>query len=317
MASGSTTNNTDIIPPSNDQITSDHPLFLLPTDHPGLVLISKKLAEPNITLPIRALWERNNDMIISWILNTMVDQIGNNMNFTNSVNKPWPTIGIKSLHNAASITVAHIRVSAAQELQRKMLSYKVNAAEGVNAASEEVSTAELMIDYALWEVIENGATLTKTQVVKGVTTVMPITFAEDKAQRRLEDAKKLLEAVKKRFGGNAATKKTQRNLLKQQYENFTAPSSEMLNKTFDRLQKLMSQLVLLDEKLSQEDVYEPEVKGMSSSSSSTQNMAFVSSSNNNTSSTNEVVNAAHGVTTASTQVNTAYSTNIDNLSDAV
>ncbi|GKC29467.1 hypothetical protein Tco_1036761, partial [Tanacetum coccineum] len=64
-------------------------------------------------------------------------------------------------------------------------------------------------------------------------------------------------------------------------------------------------------------VYEPEVKGMSSSSLSTQNMAFVSSSNNNTSSSNEAVNAGHGVTTASTQVNTTYSTNIDNLSDAV
>ncbi|GJT50587.1 ribonuclease H-like domain-containing protein [Tanacetum coccineum] len=236
-----------------------------------------------------------------------------------------------------------------------------------------------MIDYALWEVIKNGATLLKTQVVKGVTTVMPITSTEDKAQRRLEvnarstlmmgipnehqlkfnsikDAKKLLEAVEKRFGGNATTRKTQRNLLKQQYENFTAPSSEMLDQTFDRLQKLVSQLELLDEKLSQEDVnqkllrslspewnthavvwrnkadldtmsmddlynnlkvYEPEVKGMSSSSSSTQNMAFVSSSNNNTSSTNEAVNTAHGVSTASTQVNAANSTNIDNLSDAV
>ncbi|GJZ03750.1 retrovirus-related pol polyprotein from transposon TNT 1-94 [Tanacetum coccineum] len=64
-------------------------------------------------------------------------------------------------------------------------------------------------------------------------------------------------------------------------------------------------------------VYEPEVKRMSSSSSSTQNMAFVSSSNNNTSSSNEAVNAAHGVTTTSTQVNIAYSTNIDNLSDVV
>ncbi|GKF63077.1 retrovirus-related pol polyprotein from transposon TNT 1-94, partial [Tanacetum coccineum] len=50
---------------------------------------------------------------------------------------------------------------------------------------------------------------------------------------------------------------------------------------------------------------------------STQNMAFVSSSNNNTSSSNEAVNTAHEVTTASTQVNTAYSTNIDNLSVAV
>ncbi|GJX81763.1 hypothetical protein Tco_0331244 [Tanacetum coccineum] len=46
-------------------------------------------------------------------------------------------------------------------------------------------------------------------------------------------------------------------------------------------------------------------------------MAFVSSLINNTSSSNEAVNVAHGVTAASTQVNTAYSTNIDNLSDAV
>ncbi|GKE31564.1 hypothetical protein Tco_1450886 [Tanacetum coccineum] len=164
------------------------------------------------------------------------------------------------------------------------------------------------------------------------------------------------KAVEKRFGGNAATKKTQRNLLKLQYENFTALSSEMLDQTFDRLQKLVSQLELLDEKLSQEDVnqkllrslslewnihavmwrnkadldtmsmddlynnltvYEPEVKGMSSSSSSTQNMAFVTFSNNNTNSTNEAVNTAYGVSTASTQVNAANSTHIDNLSDVV
>ncbi|GJU45238.1 ribonuclease H-like domain-containing protein [Tanacetum coccineum] len=46
-------------------------------------------------------------------------------------------------------------------------------------------------------------------------------------------------------------------------------------------------------------------------------MPFVSSSNNNTSSSNEAVNDAHGDTTAITQVNTAYSINIDNLSDAV
>ncbi|GKA29826.1 RNA-directed DNA polymerase, eukaryota [Tanacetum coccineum] len=59
----------------------------------------------------------------------------------------------------------------------------------------------------------------------------------------IKDAKKLLEAVEKRFGGNEATKKTQRNLLKQQYENFTTPSSEMLDQTFDRLQKLVPQLV--------------------------------------------------------------------------
>ncbi|GKD17334.1 hypothetical protein Tco_1206492 [Tanacetum coccineum] len=197
---------------------------------------------------------------------------------------------------------------------------------------------------------------------KNVNTGRPKAVVNALKFNSIKDAKKLLEAVEKRFGRNAATRKTQRNLLKQQYENFTALSLEMLDQTFDRLQKLMSQLELLDEKLSQEDVnqkllrslspewnthavvwrnkadldtmsmddlynnlkvYEPEVKGMSSSSSSTQNMAFVSSSNNNTSSTNgavntaQAVNTAHGVSTASTQVNAANSTNIDNLSDAV
>ncbi|GJW96857.1 putative ribonuclease H-like domain-containing protein [Tanacetum coccineum] len=67
-------------------------------------------------------------------------------------------------------------------------------------------------------------------------------------------------------------------------------------------------------------VYEPKVKGMSSSSSSTQNMAFVSSSNNNNSITNgavstaQAVNTANGVSAANTQINAS---NIDNLSDAV
>ncbi|GJS48122.1 hypothetical protein Tco_0598243 [Tanacetum coccineum] len=93
--------------------------------------------------------------------------------------------------------------------------------------------------------------LAKTQLVEGVMTVMPITSVEDKAQRRLEVKARTIE---KRFGRNEATKKTQRNLLNQQYENFTAPSSEMLDQTFDRLQKLMNQLELLGEKLSQEDV---------------------------------------------------------------
>ncbi|GJW04969.1 ribonuclease H-like domain-containing protein [Tanacetum coccineum] len=157
-----------------------------------------------------------------------------------------------------------------------------------------------MIDYAPWEVIENGATLPKTKIMEGVITEMPITTAEEKAQKRLEvkarstlmmgipnehqlkfnsikDAKKLLEAVEKRFGRNAATRKTQRNLLKQQYENFTASSSKMLDQTFDRLQKLWNthaviwrnkvdlDTMSIDDIYNNLKVYEPEVKGMSSS----------------------------------------------------
>ncbi|GJU89945.1 putative ribonuclease H-like domain-containing protein [Tanacetum coccineum] len=123
------------------------------------------------------------------------------------------------------------------------------------------------------------------------------------------------EAIEKRFGGNAATKKTQRNLLKQPYENFTASSSKVLDQTFDRLQNLISQLKIHGETISQEDIYEPEVKGTSSLSTNTQNVAFVSS--NNISSTNGAVNTAHSATTVSTQATTVNSTTIDNLSDVV
>ncbi|GKD82001.1 ribonuclease H-like domain-containing protein [Tanacetum coccineum] len=121
----------------------------------------------------------------------------------------------------------------------------------------------------------------------------------------IKDAKSLLEAIEKRFGGNAATKKSQRNLLKQQYENFSAPSSETLDQTFDRLQKLVSQLEILSETLLQEDVNQKLLRSLSPEWNT---HAVV---------TNEAVNTTHGVFAASTQVSAANSTNVDNLSDAV
>nr|GFB77708.1 hypothetical protein [Tanacetum cinerariifolium] len=191
--------------------------------------------------------------------------------------------------------------------------------------------------------------------MKGITTEVPNTTAEEKAQRRLEvkarstlmmgipnkhqlkfnsikDAKKLMEGVEKRFGGNAATRKTQRNLLKQQYENFTAPSSEILDQTFDRLQKRVSQSELLEEKISQEDVNQKLLRSLSPEWNTHvvvwRNKADLDTMSmddlyNNLKVTNgavntaQAVNSAHGVSTTSTQVNVSYSTNIDNLSYVV
>ncbi|GJS64875.1 ribonuclease H-like domain-containing protein [Tanacetum coccineum] len=167
-----------------------------------------------------------------------------------------------------------------------------------------------MIDYSLWEVIENGNEPPITKVVEGVETTIAPTTGEEKAQRR--------------FGGNAATKKTQRNLLKQQYENFTASSSEKFLRSLSPewnthtivwRNKPEIDTLSLDDLYNNLKIYEPEVKGTSSSSTNTQNVAFVSS--NSTSSTNGAVNTAHGATTASTQATAVNSTTIDNLSDAV
>ncbi|GJW28646.1 putative ribonuclease H-like domain-containing protein [Tanacetum coccineum] len=124
----------------------------------------------------------------------------------------------------------------------------------------------------------------------------------------------------------------QKTILKQQYENFTASRSEGLDKTYDRFQKLINQLEIHGDVISQKDanlkslrslpsawnnialfmrnkanldelsmndlynnlkVYEAEIKSQSISNSNSQNVAFVSS--DDTSSTNEAANTAHDV----------------------
>nr|GEV32845.1 hypothetical protein [Tanacetum cinerariifolium] len=79
----------------------------------------------------------------------------------------------------------------------------------------------------------------------------------------IKDANSSLQAIEKRFGRNAATKKTQRNLRKQQYGNCTASSSEVLDQTFDRLQKLISQLEIHGKSILQEDVNQMFLKSLS------------------------------------------------------
>ncbi|GJX26988.1 hypothetical protein Tco_0233284 [Tanacetum coccineum] len=69
-----------------------------------------------------------------------------------------------------------------------------------------------------------------------------------------KDAKTLFAAIQTRFGGNEATKKTQKTLLKQMYENFSASSTESLDSIFNRLQNIVSQLAILSENISQEDL---------------------------------------------------------------
>nr|GEV86243.1 ribonuclease H-like domain-containing protein [Tanacetum cinerariifolium] len=135
----------------------------------------------------------------------------------------------------------------------------------------------LMTDYSLWEVIINGDSPAPTVVIDGVVKPVTILSADQKLIRRNElkahgtllmalldkhqlkfnshkDAKTLMEAIEKCFEGNTETKKVQKTLLKQQFENFTGSSSENLDQIHDKLQKLVSQLEIYEVSLSQEDV---------------------------------------------------------------
>nr|GEX58240.1 ribonuclease H-like domain-containing protein [Tanacetum cinerariifolium] len=160
-----------------------------------------------------------------------------------------------------------------------------------------------MTNYCLWEVILNGDSPIPTRFVDGVVQHIALTTVEQrlakknelKASRTLlmafpdkhqlkfnihKDAKSLMEAIEKRFGGNKETKKVQKNLLKQHLK-----------------------------------IYEADGKSSSSTSHTTQNIAFVSSQN--TDSTNESVSAIASVSAASTKASASILPNVDNFSDAV
>ncbi|GJX63694.1 ribonuclease H-like domain-containing protein [Tanacetum coccineum] len=72
-----------------------------------------------------------------------------------------------------------------------------------------------------------------------------------------------MQAIENRFRGNIATKKTQKNLLKQQYENFAASSIEVIEQTYERLQNLISQLEMHGEVIPQEDINQMFLRSLS------------------------------------------------------
>ncbi|GKA04822.1 hypothetical protein Tco_0683942 [Tanacetum coccineum] len=113
-------------------------------------------------------------------------------------------------------------------------------------------------DYGLWQVIMNGdGPIIVTIDDAGVETEVPPKTAQALLQRQRErkaksilllaipdeyqlrlhsikDAKSLWAAIKSRFGGNVESKKMQKNVLKQQFENFSVSDSKGLDKAYDR-----------------------------------------------------------------------------------
>ncbi|GJW57142.1 hypothetical protein Tco_0103873 [Tanacetum coccineum] len=143
----------------------------------------------------------------------------------------------------------------------------------------------LVQDYALWDVIENGnsfkpAAKTTINADGTSTTLIPgLVTTEEKVQKKndtkaksmllmalpnehlmtfnqYKDAKTLFAAMLL-YKQDLVVMKPQRRLrrlLKQMYENFSAPSTESIDSIFNRLQKIVSQLAILGENISQEDL---------------------------------------------------------------
>nr|GEZ53848.1 hypothetical protein [Tanacetum cinerariifolium] len=235
----------------------------------------------------------------------------------------------------------------------------------------------LMTDYSLWEVILNGDSPVPTRIAEGVAQPVAPTTVEQKLARKNElkargtllmalpdkhqlkfnshkDAKTLMEAIEKHFGGNTETKKVQKTLLKQQFKNFSGSSSEGLDQIHDGLQKLVSQFKIHGVSLSQEDVnlkflcslpsewkthtliwrnktdledkslddlfnslkiYKSEVKHSSSLGTESQNLAFVSSTPADN--INDSVSATVNVYAIGTKLSASTLLNVNSLSNAV
>ncbi|GKA12551.1 ribonuclease H-like domain-containing protein [Tanacetum coccineum] len=151
--------------------------------------------------------------------------------------------------------------------------YKFLLLVQLSTTKRRLSAAKL----TLWEVIINGDAPTIASASAGTKGPIPPKTAEQKLARknelkakstlllaipdehllkfhRIKDAKTLWEEIKARFGGKKESKKMQKIILKQQYENFVASRSKGVDKTYDRFQKLISQLEIPGLQLDNEDL---------------------------------------------------------------
>ncbi|GKA02211.1 hypothetical protein Tco_0674876 [Tanacetum coccineum] len=133
-------------------------------------------------------------------------------------------------------------------------------------------------DMNIWKVIQNGNSLKRTGRDRdGRVIILPPTTAdehiavqrESKARTTLlqsipddhvadfhymDDARDIWNAVKARFGGNAESKKMRKSMLKQEFSEFRIIEAEGLDKGYDRMQKILSQLNQLKAKPEDEDI---------------------------------------------------------------
>nr|GEW65480.1 retrovirus-related Pol polyprotein from transposon TNT 1-94 [Tanacetum cinerariifolium] len=152
----------------------------------------------------------------------------------------------------------------------------------------------------------NGNSPAPTRVIEGVVQPVAPTTAEQRLARKNE--------LKAR--GTLLMALPNKHQLKFNIHKDAKTLMEAIKK---RLQKVISQLEILGESLSQEDInlnlkiYETEVKSSSSASTSTQNIAFVSSKT--TDSTNEPVSAVASVFATSAKILVSALSNMDTLKE--
>ncbi|GJS20303.1 hypothetical protein Tco_0448935 [Tanacetum coccineum] len=156
-----------------------------------------------------------------------------------------------------------------------------------------------MIDYSLWEVIENGNAPPLTKTIEGVETTIAPSTAEEKAQRRLE-----LKARSTLLMGIPNEYQLKFNSIKD-------------------AKSLLQALEIHGESISQEDVNQKFFRSLSPEWN-THTIVWKNKPEIDTLSLDDLYNNLkiyepefHDVTTASTQATAVNLTTIDNLSDAV
>nr|GEU53568.1 copia protein [Tanacetum cinerariifolium] len=94
----------------------------------------------------------------------------------------------------------------------------------------------------------------KNDVKERTTLLLSLPNEHQLRFSKYKTTRELWAAILKTFRGNEATKKTKKNLLKQQYGNFEAEGSETLEQTFNRLQVIIGQLQFMDVEIEKDDL---------------------------------------------------------------
>nr|GEU32293.1 retrovirus-related Pol polyprotein from transposon TNT 1-94 [Tanacetum cinerariifolium] len=144
-----------------------------------------------------------------------------------------PTASEESCHCQKKSEATAVKITLLSKVKKKLDSYEVpKSTTTTDTTSGETGTKSGRTVTLTAEDIQK-----KKNDVKARTTLLLSLPDEHQLHfSKYKTARELWAAILKTFGGNEATKKTKKNLLKQQYGNFRAEGSETLEQTFTRLQ---------------------------------------------------------------------------------
>nr|GEX65598.1 hypothetical protein [Tanacetum cinerariifolium] len=157
-----------------------------------------------------------------------------------------PTASEEGCHCQKKSKATAVKIALLSKVKKKLDSYVVLASPSSTTTTYTTSDESGKKSGRTVTLTAEDMQKKKNDVKARTTLLLSLPDEHQLRFNKYKTARELWAAILKTFDGNEATKKTKKNLLKQQYGNFKVECLETLEQKFNRLQVIVGQLQFMD-----------------------------------------------------------------------